>query len=143
MKKTFHNLTGHINNNSDMVVNLTQDYLKFLSENKGKRTIVNVQIFDLGTTCGQRGYYFDYIVPEIRRGMIEQQGDVMTLEGVDDMLRRSCPLMWRENIDKETCKCKSELLGISDLSILDMANFIDWCIRYASENLCIYIEDAR
>lgn len=105
---------------------------EFCRHNVGRRVVVKIEIFDRGTTAAQRGYYFGYIVPEVRAGLAEL-GTLLTDEQVDGFLRTECPI----------CHKDGDVLGFGDLPLWKAGQFIDWIKMYAAENLGVFIEDSR
>lgn len=103
----------------------------FCGEHKGERLLLSLSVLGNNVSEAQRGYYYGYIVPEIRAGFLEL-GTCYTPGQVDELLRRECPLMYGDS---------GEPLGLSDLKGDGMTKFLDWCKQYAAENLCIFIDD--
>lgn len=112
----------------------------FFKKWPGARVVSRFFVALPGTTESQRGYYFGYIVPAIKKGLLEI-GEVMMEEDVDYFLRSNCPFTVVEYPNIITGKYAREVKEIRDLSRLDMVNFIEWVKVYAAENFSLYIED--
>lgn len=96
--------------------------------NKGKRVLVYFEFEQRGTSEAQIGYYYNYIVPTIRKALWET-GMRLDENSTDRWLCGMCSF-----IEVETAR---------ELKSEDMSNFIDWLKQYAAENLDVFIEDAR
>jgi len=104
----------------------------FCRKNAGRRAVVRIECFDRKTSAAQRGYYYGYIVPEVRAGLAEL-GTLLTDEQVDGFLRTECPLCWKGGAP----------VSVAEMDFQQMGEFIDWIKVYAAENLSVFIEDSR
>lgn len=104
----------------------------FCQGHKSKRVIVRVMVVEHGTSEAMLGYYFNYIVPTMRRAMYDK-GELKTEKGAERWMREQCPL----------CYEGDELLETRSMSQETLADYLDWLKQWAAENYEVYIEDPR
>lgn len=123
------NVSGRINDKGGMLLpmELIRDFCR---GNAGARIIVKITALAKDVTARQRGYYWGYVVPELRKGFAEK-GTLMTDAETDDYIRSLCPICWREG----------ENLTVAQLDCEEMTQFLDWLKQYAAENLSVFVED--
>lgn len=125
---------GIIDGNGKM--RLPMDRLNALfAQNKGKRVMVQVEIYTPGTSEAQKGYYYNYVLPCIAAAYRET-GEMMTEQWADRKLVREYP-------GDLFVKNGERAIYAHQLDQIQMTDFLEWLKQFAAENLYVYIEDPR
>lgn len=139
MKQREINVTGIIN--KDGKIEMYMGELKaFAHNNKNARIVATFRIYNPGTSAALRGYYYNYIVPTIRRALWEL-GDRKTLKDTEQWLRCSSPITVHSEFDPGTDKYNDTIRDISDLDSSEMVEHIEFIRQMAAEELNLYIDD--
>lgn len=109
----------------------------FLSQNKGRRVIVRFETAEPGSSELQLAYYYNYIVPTVKKALYEQ-GNRMTETGVDRWLINNYP----GSNDLILPNGEPKVIG-RQLTVSEMTDLLEWLKQYAAENLYVYIEDPK
>lgn len=120
----------------DGKLHLPMDRLNsFFMANLGKRVMVRIEAVAPGSTDAQKGYYYNYILPNVKQGF-HNLGTRMTDDQTDRFLVCEFPtVLYKENGEfVETGR---------DMNQSQMSEFIEWLKEYAAENLFVYIEDPK
>lgn len=139
MKQREINVTGIIN--KDGKIEMYMGELKaFAHNNKNARIVATFRIYNPGTSAALKGYYYNYIVPTIRRALWEL-GDRRTLKDAEQWLRRISPITVHSEFDPGTEKYNDTIRDISDLDSYEMVEHIEFIRQMAAEELNVYIDD--
>lgn len=108
---------------------------EFFKRNAGKRVIARFETVEPGTTEAQFGYLKSYVIPTIAEAL-RQTGTLYTEAELERQLLEWYPRTLR-NVSGE------EIVSLSELSQLQMSDFLDWVKQFAAEELLVYIENPR
>lgn len=101
---------------------------EFYRQHAGERAIVKIEALERHSTPAMFRYYFGYVLPTARRGMLKQ-GNEMTEAQVHEFL-------WGEFPGEH-----DRLQDIRQAPQSQVLHYMEWLKRYAAENLETYIED--
>lgn len=139
MKQREINVTGIIN--KDGKIEMYMGELKaFAHNNKNARIVATFRIYNPGTSAALKGYYYNYIVPTIRRALWEL-GDRKTLKDTEQWLRCLSPITVHSELDPSTGLYNDTVRDISDLDSSEMVEHIEYIRQMAAEELNVYIDD--
>lgn len=113
---------------------------EFFSEHKNEKVIARFIALGKEPSHIQRGYYFNYIVPEVKKGLWEN-GDRKNEEDTETFLRESSPVCWSEVANVDTGKYEKTLRPFSDLSSDELSQHIDFVKQMSAEELGVFIDD--
>ena len=102
------------------------------SKHKGCRVVARFEFYAAGSTEAQQGYYYGYVVPAIRAGLLEL-GERKSEQATDEFLVREY-------------QSAGGPLGPEQARQFDkqqITEFLEWLKQYAAENLAVYVEDPR
>lgn len=139
MKQHKANIYGRVTGNGKLSLNM-QELQQFTSQWKNHKVIVELRVYETGTSAALRGYYFNYIVPTFRRAIWES-GERMTEKQVERKLRELSPIMHVDNFDEKTGKYESSLLEIFQLDNSQLIEHIETLKQIGAEDFSIFIED--
>lgn len=139
MKQHKANIYGRVTGNGKLSLNM-QELQQFTSQWKNHKVIVELRVYEPGTSAALRGYYFNYIVPTFRRAIWES-GERMTEKQVERKLRELSPIMHVDNFDEKTGKYESSLLEIFQLDNSQLIEHIETMKQIGAEDFNIFIED--
>lgn len=141
MKRKEFALPGQINNSGGLKM-FMGELNEFFKENPGKRLIARFVILSDDPTERQKGYYFNYIVPEMKT-VLWQNGDRKTEEETELFLREVSPVCYASIPNINTGKYERVLREFSDLSKHDLTEHIEFIKQMAAEEYSAYIDDAK
>ena len=124
--------TGRVG--SDGKLHLPMERLsQFFRQHKGERILLKVEVLTKGTSEAMRGYYWNYIIPTIRKALYET-GERMSEMATEKFLRE---------LPDSVCWKDGECRQFGDMPKSDQIEFIEFLRQYASENLYVFIEDPK
>lgn len=115
---------------------------EFFQSWKGARVTARFTVAMPGTSEALKGYYFNYVVPTMRRAIWEM-GERKTEEQTEEFLRQISPIMRSETPNIETGKYSYELRNIAELSNPELIEHIEFLKQLAAEEYNVYIEDPK
>lgn len=139
MKQVEINITGRINNDGKLAMYM-QELNDFCRKWKNARVVASFKVYQPGTSAALRGYYYNYVVPVMRRA-IWDSGVRITEEQTERHLRELSPIMQIETVNPETGKYTRELREIKDLSNNELIEHIETWKQIAAEEYSVFIED--
>ena len=114
----------------------------FAQQWKNARVVATFRVYHPGTSAALRGYYFNYVVPTMKRALWEN-GERKTDEQTEVWLREMSPIMYQQEADPETGKYSTVLREIADLDNSELIEHIETLKQIAAEDFSTYIEDPR
>lgn len=117
-----------------------QELNAFAQQWKNARVIATFRVYQPGTSAALRGYYFNYVVPTMKRALWEN-GERKTDEQTEVWLREMSPIMYQQEADPETGKYSTVLREIADLDNAELIEHIETIKQFAAEDFNTYIED--
>lgn len=139
MKQHKANIYGRINSDGKLALNM-QELYQFTSQWKNHKIILELNVYEPGTSAALRGYYYNYIVPTFRRAIWES-GERMTEKQVERKLRELSPIMHLDVFNENTGKYESSLLEVFQLDNSQLIEHIETLKQIGAEEFSIYIED--
>lgn len=139
MKQHKANIYGRINSDGKLMLNM-QELNQFASQWKNHKVIVDVHVYEPGTSAALRGYYYNYIVPTFRREIWEA-GERMTEKQVERKLRELSPIMHVDVFNENAGKYESSLLEVSQLDNSQLIEHIETLKQIGAEDFNIFVED--
>lgn len=109
---------------------------------KGARVTARFTIAMRGTSEALKGYYFNYVVPTMRRAIWET-GERKTEEQTELFLRQISPITRYETPNIETGEYSYNLKKIAELSNPELIEHIEFLKQLAAEEYNVYIEDPK
>lgn len=133
--------TGAINNKGQLQMYMGE--LKaFCGQWKGARVVARFTVIGSGTSEALRGYYYNYVVPTMRRAMWEA-GERLTEQDTERRLRAMSPIMAVERVDFETGEYSVEVREIAELSNAELIEHIETIRQLAAEEFSVFIDDPK
>ena len=117
-----------------------QELNAFAQQWKNARVIATFRVYQPGTSAALRGYYFNYVVPTMKRALWET-GERKTDEQTEVWLREMSPIMYQQEADPETGKYSTVLREIADLDNAELIEHIETIKQLAATEFCTYIDD--
>ena len=117
-----------------------QELNAFAQQWKNARVVATFRVYQPGTSAALRGYYFNYVVPTMKRALWEN-GERKTDEQTEVWLREMSPIMYQQEADPETGKYSTVLREIADLDNAELIEHIETIKQFAAEDFNTYIED--
>lgn len=105
----------------------------FFKKNAGKKVVLSVETLPEGTKAMTR-YYWSYVVPRFRQAMFAQ-GDRLTPEEVDELLRESDKMLHIREGERRRIKT------LTELSKDEFYNYLEWLKQLGAEVYSIIIDD--
>lgn len=105
----------------------------FFQKNKNKKVVLKVETLPEGTKAMMR-YYWSYVVPRFRRAM-HDQGDRMTPEEVDQILRESDKMLHTKE------GATSRIKELTELTKDELSDYLEWLKQLGAEVYSIIIDD--
>lgn len=107
---------------------------------KNTRVIATFKVFSPGTSAALRGYYYNYVVPTMRRALWEN-GERKTDEQTESWLREMSPIMYHQEVDEITGRYTTTIREISNLDNAELIEHIETIKQLAAEDFNTYIDD--
>ena len=112
----------------------------FIKKWEDSKVVATFRIYQPGTSAALRGYYFNAVVPTMKRAFWEA-GERYTDEQTERILREYSPIMHQQQADPETGKYNDEIREIKDLDNSELIEHIEIIKQLAAEQFSVYIED--
>ena len=139
MKQREINISGLIDNQGKLRLYLGE-LNAFAQQWKNARIVATFKVYQPGTSAALRGYYFNYVVPTMKRALWEN-GERKTDEQTEVWLREMSPIMYQQEADPETGKYSTVLREIADLDNAEIIEHIETIKQLAATDFYTYIED--
>lgn len=139
MKQHEINIAGLVDKNGRLSMYM-EELNAMMKKWKGARVVATFRIYQPGTSSAIRGYYYNAVVPTMKRAFWDS-GERYTDEQVERILRRYSPIMHKQQADIDTGKYSDELRKISDLDNSELIEHIETIKQLAAEQFSVYIED--
>jgi predicted patatin/cPLA2 family phospholipase len=97
-------------------------------------------VYKPGTSAALRGYYYNAVVPTMKR-VFWEHGERYTDEQTERILREYSSIMHQQSVDPETGKYTDEIRSIIDLDNSELIEHIETIKQLAAEEFSVYIED--
>lgn len=107
---------------------------------KNTRVVATFKVFNPGTSAALRGYYYNYVVPTMKRALWEN-GDRKTDEQTEAWLREMSPIMYHQEVDEITGRYTTTIREISNLDNAELIEHIETIKQLAAEDFNTYIDD--
>ena len=117
-----------------------QELNAFAQQWKNARVVATFRVYQPGSSAALRGYYFNYVVPTMKRALWET-GERKTDEQTEVWLREMSPIMYQQEADPETGKYSTVLREIADLDNAELIEHIETIKQFAAEDFNTYIDD--
>jgi hypothetical protein len=115
---------------------------EFLKLHKGERVTVRFFVAPKGSSEALKGYYFNYVVPTVRRALYET-GERFTEEQTEKFLREQSPIMCVANFDTSTSKYTTHIKEIAEVGNAELIEHIEFIKQFAAEELNTFIEEPK
>ena len=115
---------------------------EFLKLHKGERVTVRFFVAPKGSSEALKGYYFNYVVPTVRRALYET-GERFTEEQTEKFLREQSPVMCVANFDTSTSKYTTHIKEIAEVGNAELIEHIEFIKQFAAEELNTFIEEPK
>ena len=112
----------------------------FTKKWKDSKVVATFRIYQPGTSAALRGYYYNAVVPTMKRAFWEA-GERYTDEQTDCILREYSPIMHQQTADPDTGQYNDEIREIKDLDNSELIEHIEIIKQLAAEEFSVYIED--
>lgn len=139
MKKREISASGKITNEGKLAIYMGE-INDFFAQHKNANIIARFIVTNPGTSEALKGYYFNAVVPAMRRAIWES-GDRKTEADTEKFLRELSPIMYLETVDIETGEYSNELRTVADLSNPELIEHIETIKQIAAEEYRVYIDD--
>lgn len=139
MKQREINISGRITSEGKLTMYM-QELNAFAQQWKNARVVATFRVYQPGTSAALRGYYFNYVVPTMKRALWEN-GERKTDEQTEVWLREMSPIMYQQEADPETGKYSTVLREIADLDNAELIEHIETIKQFAAEDFNTYIDD--
>lgn len=139
MKQREINISGRITSEGKLAMYM-QELNAFAQQWKNTRIVATFKIYQPGSSAALRGYYFNYVVPTMKRALWEM-GERKTDEQTELWLREMSPIMYQQEADPETGKYTTTLREIADLDNAELIEHIETIKQFAAEDFNTYIDD--
>lgn len=139
MKQREINISGRITSEGKLAMYM-QELNAFAQQWKNTRIVATFKIYQPGSSAALRGYYFNYVVPTMKRALWET-GERKTDEQTELWLREMSPIMYQQEADPQTGKYTTTLREIADLDNSELIEHIETIKQMAAENFNTYIDD--
>lgn len=116
------------------------DVNDFFRKHKGERIVARFMAYPRCSSEALKGYYYNYVVPTIRRAL-KEVGDARTDAETDEYLRQTCPLLQCQTKDENGWSGRT--MEIEELGNRMMIDFLEWLKMWSAENLSVYIEEPK
>lgn len=133
--------TGTINNKGQLHIYMGE-LNAFFGQWKGARVVARFTVIGSGSSEALRGYYYNYVVPTMRRAMWDA-GERLTEQDTERRLRTMSPIMAVEHVDFETGKYSIEVREIAELSNSELIEHIETIRQLAAEEFSVFIDDPK
>lgn len=139
MKQHQIEVAGRIDNKGRLSMYM-EELKAFTAKWKDCKVVATFRVYQPGTSAALRGYYFNAVVPTMKRAFWES-GERYTDEQTERILRDYSPVMHHQVADPETGKYTDELREIKDLDNSELIEHIETIKMLAAEEFSVYIED--
>ena len=139
MKQREINITGLIDKQGRLRLYLAE-LNAFAQQWKNARIVATFKVYQPGSSAALRGYYFNYIVPVMKRALWET-GERKTDEQTELWLREMSPIMYQQEADPEVGKYTTTLREIADLDNAELIEHIETIRQMAAEDFNVFIDD--
>ena len=139
MKQREINISGTITSNGKIAMYM-EELKAFAKQWKNTRIVATFKIYQPGSSAALRGYYYNYVVPTMKRALWET-GERKTDEQTELWLREMSPIMYQQEADMETGKYTTTLREIVDLDNAELIEHIETIKQMAAEDFNTFIDD--
>ena len=139
MKQREINISGRITSEGKLAMYM-QELNAFAQQWKNTRIVATFKVYQPGSSAALRGYYFNYVVPTMKRALWET-GERKTDEQTELWLREMSPIMYQQEADPETGKYTTTLREMADLDNAELIEHIEIVKQFAAENFNTFIDD--
>lgn len=139
MKQREINISGRITSEGKLAMYM-QELNAFAQQWKNTRIVATFKIYQPGSSAALRGYYYNYVVPTMKRALWET-GERKTDEQTELWLREMSPIMYQQEADPETGKYTTTLREIVDLDNAELIEHIETIKQMAAEDFNTFIDD--
>jgi hypothetical protein len=115
---------------------------EFLKLHKGERVTVRFFVAPKGSSEALKGYYYNYVVPTVRRALYET-GVRLTEEQTEKYLREQSTVMCVANFDISTSKYTTHIKEIAEIGNAELIEHIEFIKQFAAEELNTFIENPK
>lgn len=115
---------------------------EFLKLHKGERVTVRFIVAPKGSSEALKGYYFNYVVPTVRRALYET-GERLTEVQTEKFLREQSPVMCVAKFDTSTSKYTTHIKEIAEIGNAELIEHIEFIKQFAAEELNTFIENPK
>lgn len=133
--------TGVVNNKGGLSLYMGE-VNEFLKLHKGERVTVRFFVSPKGSSEALKGYYFNYIVPTVRRALYDT-GERLTEEQTEKFLRERSLIMYEQETDVKTGKYTTHIKEIAECGNAELIEHIEFIKQFAAEELNTFIEDPK
>lgn len=133
--------TGTIASNGGLVMYMGE-INAFFAKHKGQRIIARFMVAPSGSSEALKGYYFHYVVPMVRNGLLEI-GERKTEEQTERFLRELSPICYEEIVNDETGEYNHRLRDIKELGNAELIDHIECVRQFAAEELSVFVDDPK
>lgn len=103
--------------------------------------IIRAEILATEPSERTKGYWWAYIIPELREILWQNYGERYTKEQTYDWLRNLCPLFIQE--ERVEGKWKRTLKEFEELDSAEAGEAIDWVMQYVAENFNEILDEPK
>lgn len=142
MKRKEITVTGAITCNGSLKMYMGE-LNEFFKDHKGSKVIARFTVVGKSPSEAMKGYYFNYIVPEIRNARWTVGGERTTEKETELFLRQLSPVTIEQIPNIETGQYETNIREIRDLSTAEMSEHMEFIKQMAAEEYGVYIEDPK
>lgn len=133
--------TGVVNNKGGLSLYMGE-VNEFLKLHKGERVTVRFFVAPRSSSEALKGYYFNYVVPTVRRALYET-GERLTEEQTEKFLREQSAIMYEQKADTDTGKYITRIKEIAECGNAELIEHIEFIKQFAAEELNTFIENPK
>lgn len=139
MKQHEINVAGRVDSYGRLSMYM-EELKAFTKKWKDSNVVATFRIYQPGTSAALRGYYFNVVVPTMKRAFWDA-GERYTDDQTEKILREYSPIMHQQQADPDTGKYNDEIREIKDLDNSELIEHIETIKQIAAEEFNVYIED--
>jgi len=116
---------------------------EFFKQHPGCQVIANFKVLAKSPSEALKGYYFNYVVPEMKQAIWSVGGERKTDEQTDIFLRQLSPVTINQVVDLKSGKYENSIKEIYDLSSPELVEHIEFIKQIAAEEYGAFIDDPK
>lgn len=144
MRATEFQIHGTTDSKGQLMIRNSQEMKNHFSQWPDAEFIMEVRLYQKGTSQALIGYYKRVIVPQFQRAFKEIHGIYKSLEDTSVEITKTCPFMQIEVPKEESFGFHvTRMLHIEEVGNQKASEFIQYLKWYGAENFCIVIQEPK